>query len=81
MQRKTPQNAALSRYFYSIRLLAQCLFARFRPCITQAHGAVKDQLIGRCIAAVEAEVAFTFKLESFLLPPLSATARHTLLNH
>ncbi|QUI97119.1 hypothetical protein KCP76_17585 [Salmonella enterica subsp. enterica serovar Weltevreden] len=35
--------------------------ARFRPCITQAHGAPEDQLIGCRIKYVEAESSFTFK--------------------
>lgn len=43
MQRKNAAERGVDKvFFYSIRLLAQRLFARFRPGITQAHGAVKD---------------------------------------
>ena len=58
------------------------LFARFRPGITQPDGAVEHQIGCGCIAAVEAEIAFTLKLVSFTGFGLrQARLRISLLNH
>ena len=69
---KTPQSAAFGIICI---FLAGCgvnalsdnvnLLAYFRPGITQPNGAVKYRFFRRRMAAVEAEVTFTLKLECF----------------
>lgn len=54
--KKTPHCAAFSQ---------RALFAHFCPRVTQAHGAVKDQLVCRGVATVQAEIAFAFELIRF----------------
>lgn len=71
-QKKTPQSAAFGIICI---FLAGCgvnalsdnvnLLAYFRPGITQPNGAVKYRFFRRRMAAVEAEVTFTLKLECF----------------
>ena len=71
-QKKTPQSAAFGIICI---FLAGCgvnalsdnvnLLAYFRPGITQPNGAVKYRFFRSAVAAVQAEVTLTFKLERF----------------
>ena len=74
-EEKQKKNAAERGVWVCLLFFAGCgvnalsdnvnLLAYFRPGITQPNGAVKYRFFRRRMAAVEAEVTFTLKLECF----------------